>query len=124
MVSALSLFPRRAIRCWSCILERPLCLAARLCIPCRYVIVMTQIELFHCTEIGDGSSRRPWHLEEISERGARLRVELPDNVPDRFTLLLKGHVVRIHKCHVVWRSASHIGVEFAAAASGDDQDCA
>jgi hypothetical protein len=94
--------------------------------PFRYcnVVVMVQAELFYCTEIGDGSSRRPWHLDEISERGARLRVDLPGDVPDRFTLLLKGDVVRIHKCHVVWRSESHIGVEFAASAPGHDQDCA
>jgi hypothetical protein len=85
---------------------------------------MASAELFHCTEIGDGSSRRPWHLDEISDRGARLRVDVPDEVPDRFTLLLKGDVVRIRKCHVVWRSASHVGVEFARSEPGSDRDCA
>ena len=76
---------------------------------------MTSTDLYYCTEIGDGSSHRPWHLDEISERGARLRVDAPEDVPERFTLLLKGDVVKVRRCQVVWRSASHIGVEFTRA---------
>lgn len=86
-------------------------------------VIMRPAEHYYCTEIGDGSSRRPWHLEEISESGARLRVDVSDDVPDRFTLLLKGDVVRVRTCQVVWRSASHIGVEFANSAPIRDKDC-
>jgi hypothetical protein len=81
-------------------------------------------ELYYCTEIGDGSSHRPWHLDEISDRGARLRVDVPDDVPDRFTLLLKGDVVKLRRCQVVWRSASHVGVEFAPQSLAGEGDCA
>ncbi|MGE3991939.1 PilZ domain-containing protein [Pseudorhodoplanes sp.] len=73
---------------------------------------MRPVNVYHCTEIGDGTPQRPWHLDEISERGARLRVDEPQNVPDHFTLLLKGGVIRIRKCQVIWRSASHVGVKF------------
>jgi hypothetical protein len=76
---------------------------------------MTSNGLYYCTALGDGSSHRPWHLDEISECGARLRVDAPEQVPERFTLLLKGDVVKVRRCQVIWRSSSHIGVEFTQA---------
>lgn len=85
---------------------------------------MSTADLYYCTEIGDGSSRRPWHLDEISERGARLRVDRPQDVPDRFTLLLKGEVVTVRRCQVIWRSASHVGVAFADAERARRKDSA
>lgn len=84
---------------------------------------MRPAEHYYCTEIGDGTSHRPWHLDEISETGARLRVDAPDAVPDCFTLLLKGEVVRVRRCQVVWRSESHVGVEFASQPEHEG-DCA
>lgn len=85
---------------------------------------MSSTDLYYCTEIGDGSSNRPWHLDEISERGARLRVDVPDQVPERFTLLLKGDVVKVRRCQVVWRSDTHVGVEFAGVERVHDKDSA
>ena len=51
-------------------------------------------------------------LTDISESGARLSVEDPDAVPNRFLLWLsrKGKVYRA--CEVVWRSKRQIGVKF------------
>ena len=55
-------------------------------------------------------------IVDISEGGARLRPLMcaPDDVPDRFTLLLSscGRVRRA--CHVAWRSESDVGVQFRA----------
>jgi hypothetical protein len=51
-------------------------------------------------------------LIERSEGGARLLVDDPARVPDRFTLVQKGQVTTLRKCRVVWRSDSHVGVKF------------
>jgi len=68
-------------------------------------------ETYYCADIGDGSPSHPWCLLEISGNGARLLVDRPDDVPDRFTLVQKAPIARIWKCRVVWRSPSHVGVE-------------
>jgi hypothetical protein len=67
---------------------------------------------YFCAASGDGSSSRPWTLVDRSASGARLMVDDPDRVPDRFALLQKGVVTTVWTCRVVWRSGSHIGVRF------------
>ena len=67
---------------------------------------------YFCLETGDGSLSQPWSLVDRSEGGARLAVDDPARVPDRFTLVQKGAVTTLWKCRVVWRSRSHIGVKF------------
>jgi hypothetical protein len=59
------------------------------------------VSLFHSVEVGNGTSFRPWHLADISKDGARLRVDAAGDVPDRFTLLVKGEVMKLLKCRVV-----------------------
>ncbi len=62
---------------------------------------------------GGGSAKRfGCVVADISDSGARLDVDTPDSVPDRFILLLSknGHARRI--CRTVWRSSSQIGVQF------------
>jgi hypothetical protein len=56
----------------------------------------------------------PWSMVDCSARGARLLVGDPALVPDTFTLVEKGAVVRLWKCRVAWRSDSHVGVTFEA----------
>jgi hypothetical protein len=68
--------------------------------------------LFHGVVAGDGSPARPWHLEDVSKNGARLRIDAPGDVPDRFTLAVKGDRTTLITCRVVWRSAAHVGVKF------------
>lgn len=67
---------------------------------------------YFCLEMGDGSSSHPWSMVERSEGGARLLVDDPAGVPDRFTLVQKGPVATLWKCRVVWRSDCHVGVRF------------
>ena len=67
---------------------------------------------YFCAASGDGSSSRPWTLVDRSASGARLMVDHPDRVPDRFALMQKGPVATVWICRVVWRSGSHIGVRF------------
>ena len=49
-------------------------------------------------------------IRDISESGARLAVESPVGIPDRFDLVQHGCEPRF--CRVVWRKATQIGVEF------------
>lgn len=49
-------------------------------------------------------------VHDISELGARLLVESPIGVPDRFDLVQHGCKPRL--CRVVWRKPNQIGVEF------------
>ena len=74
---------------------------------------MTAIgHVFHCVDVGNGSSLHPWHIADLSKDGAKLRVDAAVQVPDHFTLLVRGDVIRLLRCRVVWRSASHVGVKF------------
>ena len=49
-------------------------------------------------------------IRDISTSGARLLVESPIGVPDKFDLVVGGDQPRL--CRVVWRKATQIGVEF------------
>jgi len=50
-------------------------------------------------------------VSNLSDRGARLKVESPIGIPDTFDLVLDHGPVR--GCRVTWRKATQIGVEFA-----------
>ncbi len=50
-------------------------------------------------------------VRDLSDRGARLKVESPIGIPDSFDLVLEAATVR--NCRVTWRKASQIGVEFS-----------
>jgi hypothetical protein len=52
---------------------------------------------------------------DISDGGARLKVSCPGELPDSLNLFLNGKNFR--RCHVRWRSATEVGVQFQ---SGDD----
>ncbi len=49
-------------------------------------------------------------VRDLSEHGARLIVESPIGIPDRFDLVQPGCEPRF--CRVVWRKATQIGVAF------------
>ena len=61
---------------------------------------------------GDGMALHDCMVLDISDRGARLMIASPNEVPDDFTLLLShdGHARR--HCRVVWRTDQQIGVTF------------
>jgi hypothetical protein len=73
-------------------------------IPRRAVNIPARIEA--------GGTVHACTVVDISELGAKLAVELPDALPDWFTILLSpsGHPAR--RCRVVWRSGENVGVEF------------
>jgi len=59
-----------------------------------------------------GARPQPCALVDISDSGARLRVENPDAVPERFAALFTTRGEPRRRCRVVWRSPKEIGVVF------------
>jgi hypothetical protein len=55
---------------------------------------------------------RDCRLLDITEQGARIEIENTDQVPDEFTLLLTPSGVPRRHCRLIWRTSTHIGVEF------------
>ncbi len=63
----------------------------------------------------DAPKRRDCVLVDISESGARLDVDAPNEVPDRFVLLLSKNGYPRRLCRTVWRTSNQVGVKFEAA---------
>ena len=59
-----------------------------------------------------GSKARGCMVADISETGARLDIDAPNDLPENLLLLLTGDGKARRKCRVVWRSAHQIGVQF------------
>ena len=53
-------------------------------------------------------------VRNLSPAGACLEVASQLGIPDDFTLLIESDRL-MKKCHVVWRTATRMGVEFAPA---------
>jgi hypothetical protein len=62
--------------------------------------------------LGEGSVLRGCMVTDISETGARLELEHPDQLPTTFNLLLSGRGGMYRRCCAVWRSENQIGVRF------------
>jgi hypothetical protein len=63
-------------------------------------------------DIGDGSALRKCLLSDISDTGARVMIEKPDEIPDKVMLLLGHERGARRRCKVVWREDKQIGLEF------------
>lgn len=57
---------------------------------------------------------RPCTVSDVSESGARLKVDKPDQLPEKFYLLLTTSGKTRRLCRVVWRSKKDAGVKFVA----------
>jgi PilZ domain len=51
-------------------------------------------------------------LSDVSDSGARIRVEDADTIPDCFMLMLARNGKVLRPCRVVWRKPQHLGVTF------------
>ena len=60
----------------------------------------------------DGSPLRACLLADVSETGARLKLEAPGIMPNQFTLLLAGAGNARRRCDVVWNTGRQLGVRF------------
>jgi len=63
-------------------------------------------------DIGDGSPAVSCVLSDVSVTGARVTVENPDQIPDRFSLLLAAEHGTVRRCKVVWRTTNQLGLQF------------
>lgn len=61
-----------------------------------------------------GQQTRACTLVDLSEAGAGLTFEKPDEIPEAFTLHLSNRVTISLPCHVVWRDGAQVGVAFFA----------
>jgi len=61
-----------------------------------------------------GESLRECVVFDESEKGARLVVNSPGDIPDTFYLYMTLDFTSRRRCRVAWRSATEIGVEYLA----------
>lgn len=57
-----------------------------------------------------GTNVRPCSVSDASEGGARIQIQNPKDVPDRFVLSLSKRGPPCRKCQVVWRTDVALGV--------------
>jgi hypothetical protein len=56
--------------------------------------------------------RRACVLSDVSDSGARIEIDEPDDVPENFLLLLSNNGAARRACRVVWREQRQLGVRF------------
>jgi hypothetical protein len=66
-------------------------------------------------DVGDGSPLRDCVLSDVSESGARVIVNKPEDVPEQFILLVGTLGAAPRQCRVVWRDGTELGLEFRKA---------
>ncbi len=65
--------------------------------------------------LGEGAPLRGCIVFDISETGAKLELDHPEELPETFNLLLSDRGDIHRRCHAVWRSKTQIGVHFEKA---------
>lgn len=60
----------------------------------------------------DGRETMPCVVTDVSQTGARVKVEDGGSLPDDFILRLAGGENPRRVCHLVWRAKSQAGVRF------------
>jgi PilZ domain len=72
---------------------------------------------FHwrATIIFDTEPPRSCTVTDVSESGARLKIDKPDALPEKFVLLLTSSGQARRLCRVIWRTRKEAGVKFLAA---------
>lgn len=69
----------------------------------------------------DGSVLAPCLMVDISEAGARLKVEEAIPLPQEFILLL-SHDGRLHRmCSIIWRTRNIVGVKFLSSPPAEEK---
>ena len=66
-------------------------------------------------DLEDGSPLRACLLADVSETGARLKLDAPGTMPKQFMLLLAGAGNACRRCDVIWNSGRQLGVRFLPA---------
>jgi len=61
-----------------------------------------------------GENLRECVVFDESEKGARLVVDVPNEIPETFYLYMSLDFTSRRRCRVAWRSKTQIGVEYLA----------
>ena len=64
-------------------------------------------------ELGGAVPLQPCSVLDVSQGGARIRLETKEPVPDRFCLLFTSTGSVRRACYVVWRQECYLGVAFS-----------
>jgi hypothetical protein len=60
-------------------------------------------------DLGDGAQARTCRLWDVSDAGARITVDQPNDVPAEFSLIISLDGTLRRRCRVIWRSDEQIG---------------
>ncbi len=63
--------------------------------------------------------RYPCTMVDVSATGAKLELQAPADVTDKFTLMLTESGSVFRDCKVSWRSANSLGIEFVLDQAGN-----
>jgi len=69
---------------------------------------------WRATIIAGTERPRSCMVSDVSESGARLKVDTPYELPEKFILLLSSSGKARRLCRVIWRSKKEAGVKFLA----------
>ena len=61
---------------------------------------------------GDGNDQRDCIVWDLSAIGARLTIDAPESIPQKFILMLANDDDVRWNCQVTWRSQQQVGVAF------------
>jgi hypothetical protein len=76
--------------------------------------VTSKTVTINCWLLREGRPNLPCTLVDISEAGARLMVDKPSEMAERFTIAMTERGVPRRQCRLVWRGKNDIGVAFEA----------
>lgn len=62
--------------------------------------------------IAGAAPPRSCTVTDVSQSGARIKIERPDELPEKFVLLLTTSGKARRHCRVIWRSKKDAGVKF------------
>jgi hypothetical protein len=62
--------------------------------------------------LNDGALLSKCAVLDVSASGPMIKIKTPNDVPDKFTLLMSRNGKVRRECQVVWRSETGIGVQF------------
>lgn len=62
--------------------------------------------------VDDGMTKRDCTVLDVSPGGARIVMDVPIDVRDRFVLALVPNHPRLQECEVIWRRGKTYGVKF------------
>ncbi len=73
-----------------------------------------RVQLQHpiAVDVGEGAPLREGMMLDVCQDGARLRLDHPEDLPPRFTLLLTERGFPRRTCKISWRSSDEVGVSF------------